>query len=64
MHYQGQEIIKLTSAFQAIGLHEAERQRVDRTAQKKRVGNPLQSLVDELRRLFPSERRSALAQKR
>jgi hypothetical protein len=55
MYYQGQEIIKLTDAFQAINRHEVERRRVQRTANQKPVGNAAQGLIDVLRRLINSE---------
>jgi hypothetical protein len=64
MYDRGQEIIKLTSAFQAINRHEVERQRVDRTAHQKPVGNPAQSLIDVLRRLINSEQRPMQQQTR
>jgi hypothetical protein len=64
MYYQGQEIIELTSAFQAINRHEVERQRVGRTAHQKPVGNPAQSLIDVLRRLINSEQRPMQQQTR
>jgi hypothetical protein len=64
MYYRGQEIIKLTSAFQAINRHEVERQRVHRTAHQKPVGNPAQSLIDVLRRLINSEQRPMQQQTR
>ena len=64
MYYRGQEIIKLTSAFQAINRHEVERQRVDRTAHQKPVGNPAQSLTDVLSRLINSAQRPMQQQTR
>jgi hypothetical protein len=62
MIYQGQEIIELTSAYQAINRYETERQRVERASKKQSAGSLLHSLVGKLLKLLPSERRSALEQ--